>query len=127
MVPLPDAETAELTKIAECVYRDVNIAWPTSYRRYAHDADIEIDRVIEARTPSLSRSCISLGAGVGGHCIPVYPYFLLAGRDDLPITALAREVNDSMPAWSSPRSASGSVELAAAEVLVSASPPGQRA
>jgi nucleotide sugar dehydrogenase len=99
VVPLPDAETAELTKIAECVYRDVNIALANELARYADGAGIEIDCVIEAANSEPLSQLHQPGAGVGGHCIPVYPYFLLAGRDDLPITALAREVNDSMPAW----------------------------
>jgi nucleotide sugar dehydrogenase len=99
VVALPDAETAELTKLAECVYRDVNIALANELARFAHDVGVEIDRVIEAANSEPLSHLHQPGAGVGGHCIPVYPYFLLTGHDDLPIARLARQVNDGMPAW----------------------------
>ncbi|HEY2812550.1 MAG TPA: nucleotide sugar dehydrogenase [Acidimicrobiales bacterium] len=99
IVALRDAETAELTKLAECVYRDVNIALANEFARFAHSSGIEIDQVIEAANSEPLSHLHDPGAGVGGHCIPVYPYFLLAGREDFPITALARRVNDSMPGW----------------------------
>ena len=79
VVELPDAETAELTKIAECIYRDVNIALANELARFAHGAGIEIDRVIEAANSEPLSQLHQPGVGVGGRCIPVYPYFLLAG------------------------------------------------
>ncbi len=99
VIRLRDAATAELTKIAECVYRDVNIALANELAMYAHRAGIEIDQVIAAANSEPLSNLHLPGAGVGGHCIPVYTRFLLANDDGLPITALARITNDSMPEW----------------------------
>lgn len=94
-----NAETAELTKLAECIYRDVNIALANELARFSHRAGIEIDEVIDAANSEPLSDLHQPGAGVGGHCIPVYPYFLLSRDGDLPMTALARTGNDSMPGW----------------------------
>jgi nucleotide sugar dehydrogenase len=99
VVPLRSAETAELTKLAECIYRDVNIALANELAKFAHGSSVEIDEVIAAANSEPLSNIHQPGAGVGGHCIPVYPHFLLAGNDGLPITALARTVNDEMPGW----------------------------
>lgn len=99
VIRMKDADTAELTKIAECVYRDVNIALANELAMFAHRSGIEIDQVIAAANTEPLSNIHQPGAGVGGHCIPVYPRFLLANDDGLPITALARDTNDSMPEW----------------------------
>ena len=94
-----DAETAELTKLAESVYRDVNIALANELARYAHDVEVDIVDVIAAANTEPLSQLHQPGAGVGGHCIPVYPYFLLAERPELELVGLARRVNDGMPGW----------------------------
>lgn len=99
VIPMASSEAAEMTKLAECIYRDVNIALANELARYAHRTGIEIDEVIAAANTEPLSNLHQPGAGVGGHCIPVYPHFLLARDDGLPITALARAGNDSMPGW----------------------------
>lgn len=94
-----DAETAEFTKLAESVYRDVNIALANELARYAHDLDVDIHDVITAANSEPLSQLHQPGAGVGGHCIPVYPYFLLAGRPDMELVGTARRINDAMPGW----------------------------
>lgn len=94
-----NSETAELTKLAESIYRDVNIALANELARYAHGVGVDIGEVIEAANSEPLSNVHQPGVGVGGHCIPVYPYFLLASRPDLQMTALARSINDGMPGW----------------------------
>jgi nucleotide sugar dehydrogenase len=94
-----NSETAELTKLAECVYRDVNIALANELARYADEVSVDITEVIQAANSEPLSNVHEPGVGVGGHCIPVYPYFLLANRPNLPMTALARTINDGMPGW----------------------------
>jgi len=94
-----NAETAEMTKLAETTYRDVNIAYANELARYAARRSIDVLEVIEAAN-SQPYSHIHLpGVGVGGHCIPVYPHFLFNGDPDLRMPPLAREINEEMAGW----------------------------
>ena len=94
-----NAETAEMTKLAETTYRDVNIALANEYARYADRHGIDVLEVIEAAN-SQPYSHIHLpGVGVGGHCIPVYPHFLFNADPDLRLPPLARAINEEMGAW----------------------------
>ena len=94
-----NAETAEMTKLAETTYRDVNIAYANELARYASRRGIDVMEVIGAAN-SQPYSHIHLpGVGVGGHCIPVYPHFLFNDEPDLRIPPLAREINESMGAF----------------------------
>jgi nucleotide sugar dehydrogenase len=91
-----NAETAEMTKLAETTYRDVNIALANEYARYASRHGIDVLEVIAAAN-SQPYSHIHLpGVGVGGHCIPVYPHFLFNADPDLRIPPVARQVNEGM-------------------------------
>lgn len=94
-----NAETAEMTKLAETTYRDVNIALANEYARYAARRGIDVSEVIEAAN-SQPYSHIHLpGVGVGGHCIPVYPHFLFNTDPELRIPPLARTINEEMGAF----------------------------
>jgi nucleotide sugar dehydrogenase len=96
-----DAETAELVKLLETTYRDVNIALAGEFARYAADRGLPIDEAIAAANTQPYSHIHRPGIGVGGHCIPVYPYFLInddpAGHLTLP--RAARRANDNMVAW----------------------------
>ena len=113
-----DAETAEFTKLAESVYRDVNIALANELARYAHDLAVDIGDVIAAANSEPLSQLHQPGAGVGGHCIPVYPYFILADRPDMELVRLARRVNDGMPRWVLDRVAEGIGGLEGKAVLI---------
>jgi nucleotide sugar dehydrogenase len=94
-----NAETAEMTKLAETTYRDVNIALANEYARYAARRGIDVLEVIQAAN-SQPYSHIHLpGVGVGGHCIPVYPHFLFNTDADLQLPPLARRINEGMGGW----------------------------
>jgi nucleotide sugar dehydrogenase len=113
-----DAETAELTKLAESVYRDVNIALANELARYASDVGVDIMEVIAAANSEPLSHLHVPGVGVGGHCIPVYPYFMLFGRPDLEMIGLARRINDEMPTWVLARVADSIGGLVGKRILV---------
>ena len=91
-----NAETAEMTKLAETTYRDVNIALANEYARYAAKRGIDVTEVIEAANSQPYSHIHSPGVGVGGHCIPVYPHFLFNADPDLRLPPMARAINDGM-------------------------------
>jgi UDP-N-acetyl-D-glucosamine dehydrogenase len=93
------AEAAELTKLAETTYRDLNIAFANELARYADDLGVDVRRVIEAANSQPYSHIHRPGVAVGGHCIPVYPRFYLAGDEHARLPGVAREVNDAMPAY----------------------------
>lgn len=94
-----DAETAEMTKLAETTYRDVNIAYANELARYAARRGIDVSEVIGAANSQPYSHIHQPGVGVGGHCIPVYPHFLFNGEPDLRLPPIAREINESMAAF----------------------------
>ena len=116
--PLTSLEAAEFTKIAENVYRDVNIALANELARYADEANVDFAEVIRAANSQPLSALHRPGIGVGGHCIPVYPHFLIRRASDARITSLARQVNDSMPAHAADRLESMMGGLEARRVLV---------
>jgi len=93
------AEAAELTKLAETTYRDVNIGLANEFARFADAAGIDFQRVREAANSQPFSHIHEPGIAVGGHCIPVYPRFYLAGDPAARLAAVAREVNLDMPAY----------------------------
>ena len=64
-------------KIFEGIYRDVNIALANELALIAEKLDIDIMELIKAANTQPFSNILIPGAGVGGHCIPVYPYFIL--------------------------------------------------
>jgi nucleotide sugar dehydrogenase len=94
-----NAETAEMTKLAETTYRDVNIALANEYARYAAKRGIDVIEVIEAANSQPYSHIHAPGVGVGGHCIPVYPHFLFNSEPDLRLAPLARQINEEMGRW----------------------------
>jgi UDP-N-acetyl-D-mannosaminuronic acid dehydrogenase len=93
------AEAAELTKLAETTYRDVNIALANEFARHADDLGVDIHQVIDAANSQPYSHIHRPGVAVGGHCIPVYPRFYLAGDPGARLPATAREVNLEMPRY----------------------------
>lgn len=95
---LGSAEAAEMSKLAETTYRDVNIGLANQFGLFASEHGIDVYRVIEACN-SQPYSHIHLpGIAVGGHCIPVYPRLYLSTDPDADIVRTARLLNASMPA-----------------------------
>ena len=96
---LGSVEAAELTKLVETTYRDVNIALANEFAVLADRQSLNVYDVIEAANSQPFSHVHRPGIAVGGHCIPVYPRFYLAGHPDARLPAAAREVNLSMPAY----------------------------
>ncbi len=93
------AEAAELAKLAETTYRDVNIALANEFARFADRVGVDVHKVIDAANSQPFSHVHRPGIAVGGHCIPVYPRFYLAGDGDARLPAAARAVNEQMPAY----------------------------
>jgi len=97
--PVSDATTAEAIKVFEGVYRDVNIALANELGRLADELEISVREAIETANELPMCQLHDPGPGVGGHCIPYYPHFLLSQLDEpMAVTRTAREINDGMPA-----------------------------
>ncbi len=93
-----DATTAESVKVFEGVYRDVNIALANELARLADELEISVREAIETANELPMCQLHDPGPGVGGHCIPFYPHFLLSQADEpMALTRTAREINDEMP------------------------------
>ncbi len=115
-----DAETAELVKLLETTYRDVNIALASEFARYAAARGLPIDEAIAAANTQPFAHIHRPGIGVGGHCIPVYPYFLIGddAAGDLTLPRAARAANDAMAPWALDRLAAALDGLAGRRVLI---------
>ncbi len=93
-----DAPTAELVKLAENAFRDVNIAFANELSLICDQFGLNVWRVIELANRHPRVGILQPGPGVGGHCIPVDPWFIVASAPELTrLIRTAREVNDAKP------------------------------
>jgi len=93
------AEAAEMAKLAETTYRDVNIGLANQFARFADKAGIDVQRVIEACNSQPYSHIHQPGIAVGGHCIPVYPRLYLSTDPDATVVSAARAANAAMPEY----------------------------
>jgi nucleotide sugar dehydrogenase len=95
-------EAAEMAKLLGMLYRDVNIALANEFAAFCEVSGVDFERVRQAANTDGEANLLMPGIGVGGHCVPVYPYFLTreSRRLGLPqrISEAAREINDCQPA-----------------------------
>ncbi len=103
-VPVSTCEVAEACKILENTYRSVNIAMINELKLLFHRLDINVWEVIEAaKTKPFGFQAFYPGPGLGGHCIPIDPFYLswLARKNELStrFIELAGEINRSMPEY----------------------------
>ena len=96
---LGSSEAAELAKLAETTYRDVNIALANQFARYAEQIGVDVYSIIEACNSQPFSHIHRPGVAVGGHCIPVYPELYLSGDPAASIVAESRKVNLDMPGY----------------------------
>ena len=115
---LGSAEAAEMAKLAETTYRDVNIGLANEFARYAGDNGIDIYRVIEASNSQPYSHIHRPGIAVGGHCIPVYPRLYLWNDPQADIVRTARAVNAGMPDYAVGMLAGAHGSLAGQRVVV---------
>jgi len=112
------SEAAELAKLAETTYRDVNIGLANQFARYAQTLDVDIATVIEACNTQPYSHIHQPGIAVGGHCIPIYPRIYLWNDPAATVVRSAREANASMPEYAIDLLAAAYGDLADASVLV---------
>jgi len=92
------ARTAELVKLSENAYRDVNIAFANELSLVSDDLDINVWEAIQLANHHPRVNILSPGPGVGGHCIAVDPWFIVdSAPNSTPLITAARGVNDAKP------------------------------
>lgn len=93
-----DIRTAEMTKVVENTYRDINIAFANELAKICRQADLDVYEIIRIANMHPRVNILNPGPGVGGHCISVDPWFLVGDYPGLAnIILAARKINDSMP------------------------------
>lgn len=93
-----DIKIAELSKVVENTFRDINIAFANELAKICRRENIDVYNLIEIANKHPRVNILNPGPGVGGHCISVDPWFLVGDYPDtVNIIKSAREVNDSMP------------------------------
>lgn len=94
------ARVAEMAKLVENSYRDVNIAFANELSMLADSFDVNVREVIDLANLHPRVNILTPGAGVGGHCIAVDPWFLIdSAPEETPLIRTAREVNNRKPGW----------------------------
>lgn len=95
-----NSRTAEMAKLTENAFRDVNIAFANELSIIADKLDINVWELIELANHHPRVNILQPGAGVGGHCIAVDPWFIVnKSPDEAKIIRAAREINDYKPEW----------------------------
>lgn len=90
--------TAEMTKVVENTFRDINIAYANELAKICRSDDMDVYEIIRIANKHPRVNILSPGPGVGGHCISVDPWFLVGDYPGLAnIILAARKINDSMP------------------------------
>lgn len=94
------AKTAEMSKLMENTYRDVNIALANELAKICNNLEINVNDVIEMANKHPRVNLHTPGPGVGGHCLAVDPYFIIAeAPEHALLIKLARDINVSMPEY----------------------------
>jgi len=97
VISVSDPTTAECVKLFEGLYRDVNIALANELGRLADELGIDVREAIAAANTQPFCDIHDPGAGVGGHCIPYYPHFVIQHCEtETPLLETARAVNERM-------------------------------
>ena len=99
-IVLTDIRTAEMTKVVENTYRDINIAFANELAKICRSDDMDVYEIIRIANLHPRVNILQPGPGVGGHCISVDPWFLVGDYPcDAKLIRAAREINDAMPAF----------------------------
>lgn len=93
-----DAKTAEMVKLMENIYRDVNISLANECFKICHELEINVLEVIKLANEHPRVNIHHPSAGVGGHCLAIDPYFVISQvPDTAELLRLSRHINESMP------------------------------
>lgn len=103
VIVLSSSTAAELSKLFEGIYRDVNIALANELAKLCRKLNVDFMEIREASNSQPYCHLHIPGVGVGGVCIPVYPRFTVKVAEryglEMPLTSLARKINDEMPSY----------------------------
>ena len=91
--------TAEMIKLMENTFRDVNIALANEFAQIADDYGINVWKAIEIANKHPRVNILKPGPGVGGHCIAIDPWFLTENANNSSLIMMSRQINDSMPQY----------------------------
>ncbi|MFC7139043.1 nucleotide sugar dehydrogenase [Halosimplex aquaticum] len=106
VIPVADCTTAECVKVFEGLYRDVNIALANELATLAGEFGVDVTEAIDVANTQPFCDIHTPGPGVGGHCIPYYPYFVISEFEGAtPLLQTARHVNEYMPTFTVERAA----------------------
>lgn len=95
---ISDIRSAEMSKVVENTYRDINIAFANELAMICRKDNLDVYEIIRIANMHPRVNILQPGPGVGGHCISVDPWFLVGDYpDDTPLIQAARAINDSMP------------------------------
>jgi len=115
---LESCEAAELAKLAETSYRDLNIAFANQLARGAESLGLDIHAVIAACNSQPYSHIHRPGIAVGGHCIPVYPHLLTSSVPQVTLSSAGRAVNSMAPLQAADRLAAELGGLTGRSVVV---------
>lgn len=97
-IAVTDIRTAEMTKVVENTFRDINIAFANELSKICRSGGLDVHEIIRIANKHPRVNILQPGPGVGGHCISVDPWFLVGDYPELArLIRNARETNDSMP------------------------------
>jgi UDP-N-acetyl-D-mannosaminuronic acid dehydrogenase len=97
-IEVTDIRTAEMTKVVENTFRDINIAYANELAKICRSDNMDVYEIIRIANKHPRVNILTPGPGVGGHCISVDPWFLVGDYPGLAnIILAARKINDSMP------------------------------
>lgn len=99
-IVVTDIKTAEMSKVVENTFRDINIAFANELAKMCDKEGMDVYELIRIANKHPRVNILTPGPGVGGHCISVDPWFLVGDYPDIVNVVLgAREVNDGMPQY----------------------------
>lgn len=99
-IVVTDIKTAEMSKVVENTFRDINIAYANELAKICRKENMDVYKLIEIANKHPRVNILQPGPGVGGHCISVDPWFLVGDYpEEAKLIRNAREVNDSMPKY----------------------------
>ena len=99
-IVVTDIKTAEMSKVVENTFRDINIAFANELAKMCDREGMDVYELIRIANKHPRVNILTPGPGVGGHCISVDPWFLVGDYPDIVNVVLgAREVNDGMPQY----------------------------
>ena len=130
VIVMSSTDEAEFVKLIETAYRDVNIALANEFACFGDTYGLDVTVAIAAANTQPESHIHMPGVGVGGHCIPVYPYFLFSSLDEVDLRAhgpelpmlilprYARRINDAMAEYAVHRTEAEIGALAGRAVLI---------